>query len=81
MSGNEFIKFSSAKDVLNINVCVDQAEFGTVEGVVESSTKNLEHGSDTSATSDHANFTAELGSVLELTFRTLDSHLVTELEQ
>lgn len=79
--GDQVIQFDFEKDIVFVNVGVDEAEFGGVSGVEESVSSDLEHGSDSGSTSDHTNFFCECRSVLELTFGALDADLVTNFKQ
>lgn len=78
---NKVIQLDLEKDVILVDVGVDEAELGRVARVEESVPGDLEHGSDSGSTSDHANFRCECWSVLELTLGTLDSDFVPNLEK
>lgn len=78
---NEIVQLNLEKDIILVDVGVDEAELGRVSRVEKGVSSDLEHGSNPGSTSDHANFFCEGRSVLELTLGTLDSNFVPNLEQ
>jgi len=57
VSRSQLIQFSFEQDILRVYVGIDEANLGLVRGVLENSTNDLEHGSDSGASSDHTELT------------------------
>jgi hypothetical protein len=52
----QLIELFLKENILVINVSIDETQPGGILGVLEGSTDDLEHGRDTGASGDHANF-------------------------
>jgi hypothetical protein len=77
----KLVKFLLQEDILMVNVGKDQAKLGAIRRVLESSTDDLKHGCNTSATSDHTKFTGKGRAIGELALGTLNTNIVTDLEK
>jgi hypothetical protein len=77
----QLIQLLLEKNVLWVDVGVDEAELSPVGGVFESGANDLQHGGDSSPTSNHPNGAGESWGIHELTFGTFDSDLVTNLQE
>lgn len=78
---DQVIELDAEQDIVLVDVGVDERELGRVAGVEERVARDLQHGRDSSSTSDHANLRGEGGCVLELPLGTLDADLVADFEE
>ena len=76
----ELLEVILEQDIRLVDIGVDKGDRGAVEGVFEGGADNLDHGSDTRTTSDHAEVADNVGSVEEVALGTLDAHSVADLE-
>ena len=81
VNGSQPIQLSLEQNILRINVRVDEGDFCLVRGVLESSTDDLEHGSDSGSTSDHPELTRQVRGIDEFTLGSFDLGLVSNLEE
>ena len=81
VSGSQFIQFSLEQDILGVNVGVDEANLGLVRRVLESSTDDLEHGSDSGSSGDHAKLARQVRGIDKFTLGTFDLELVPNVEE
>lgn len=78
--GNQVIELDAEEDIILIDVGVDEGELGRVTRVEERVASDLEHRSNTSTTSDHAELRRQVGSEDELALGTLDTDVIPNLE-
>ena len=76
----ELLEVILEQDIRLVDIGVDKGDRGAVEGVFEGGADNLDHGSDTRTTSDHAEVADDVGCVEEVALGTLDAHSVADLE-
>lgn len=81
----QLLELVSEKNIIGVDVGEDEVDLGsvvtTVTGTIaDDSFDDLQHGSDTSATSDHTNVTAHVGGVHHGTLRAADLQIVSDLE-
>jgi hypothetical protein len=76
----KFLEVIFEENVLFVDVGVYERDGGGVERVPESGTDDLDHGSDTSATSEQAEVASEAGLVTEVALGTLYANSVADLE-
>ena len=81
VSGCQFIQFDLEQDIRWIDVGVDEGDFCLIRGIFESSTDDLEHGSDTGSSSDHSELARQILGIDELALGALDPELVTNIEE
>lgn len=81
MCRSQRVQLFLEQDVLRVDIGVDEAQFRAVCRVLESGANDLEHRSDASSTSNHADFAGECRSVDELALGTLDFDLVANLKE
>lgn len=79
---SELVQVLPEEDVILVDVCEDQVDLGLVAGGAAShdSLGDLQHGSDTGATGDHAKAFNHVGSVDHGTLGTLDLHGVANVQ-
>lgn len=78
--GDQVIELDAEEDIIFIDVGVDDGEFGRVTGVEQGVAGDLEHGGNTGATSDHAEFRSKVGGEDELALGSLDANIVSNLD-
>lgn len=80
--GSEGIEVLLEQNILLGDVGEDKVNLGSVTGLAaaDDGADNLEHGGDTSTTSDHAEVTDHVRSVNECTLGTLDADGLTDSE-
>jgi hypothetical protein len=78
----KLVQVLSKKNVLLVDVCEDKIDLSLVAGrsASEDGLGNLQHGSDTSSTSDHTEVSDHVGSVNHSALGALDLHLVADVE-
>jgi hypothetical protein len=78
----KLVQVLSQKDILLVDVCEDEVDLSLVAGrsASENSLGNLQHGSNTSATSNHAKVPDHVGSVNHGSLGALDLHLIADVE-
>lgn len=79
--GSQPIQFSLEQDILRINVGVNEGNLGLVRRVLEGSTDDLEHGSDSGSSSDHSKFTRQIRGIDKFTLGTFDPEFVPDFEE
>lgn len=77
----ELVQLLLEKDVLGVDVGVDERELRAVEWVLERRADDLQHGRDARPARNHAELARERRAVLELALWALDAHLVADLEE
>lgn len=77
----QVIELLLEEDIFIVDVCINEAQFSGILGILEGGADDLEHGCDTRPASNHANFTSQCSGVVELAFRTLDANVVADFEQ
>ena len=81
MSGSQLIQFSFEQDIFWIDVGINKADLGLVRRVLESSTDDLEHGSDSGSSSNHSKFTRQVRGIHEFTLGASDLEFVPNFEE
>jgi len=81
VNGSQLIQFSLEQDIFWVDVGVDEANLGLVRRVLEGSTDDLEHGSDSGSPSDHSELTRQVWGIDEFTLGTSDLDLISDLEE
>jgi len=73
----ELFEVLSKKNVLLIDVSVNESDFGMIFGVLEAGMNDLHHRSDTCATRNHGDVLDEIWGVQEAAFGTFDTNDLT----
>ena len=81
MCSGEVVEFLLQEDILHINVGVNKAQAGIVRRVLQCSTNDLQHGSNTGATSNHSDFARQGRAVLEEPLGTANSNFVADFQE
>jgi len=81
VSKSQRIQLSLEQDILRVHIGVDEANLGLVRGVLENSTDDLEHGSDSGPSSNHSELTRQVWGIDEFTLGPSDLDLVPNLEE
>jgi len=79
--GSQLIQFSLEQDILWINVGVNEGDLCLVRRVLESSTDDLEHGSDPGSSSDHSKLTRQVRGIDKFTLGAFDLEFVPNFEE
>jgi len=77
----ECLKVILEKNIILVDVGVDEGNGSTVEGVPEGGADDLDHGGDTSTTGNQAEMANHVGGVVEVTLGTLDTDGVANLQE
>lgn len=77
---HELLEIVSQEDILLVDIGVNEADGGLVQGIFESSTDDLDHGGDASTTGKHADVVRETGEIVEVALGALDTDGVTDFE-
>lgn len=80
VSRSQFVQFSFEQDIFLVNIGVDEAELGFVHRILECSTDDLEHGSDSGPSSDHSELTRQVWGIDEFALGASDLQLVPNVE-
>ena len=81
VGGSKGIKLLFEKDVLEINIGIDEGELRLVIRVLQCSVDDLQHGRNTSTTGDHADLARQNWGIFEGTLRTTDANLIPNFEK
>lgn len=81
--GSQGLEVFSQEDVLRGDIGEDEVDFGLVTSLATTNNgaDNLQHGGDTSASSDHTKVTNHVGGVDEGTLGTADSNALADHER
>jgi hypothetical protein len=77
---DKLVQIFFEQDILVVDVGIDETDFSRVSGVAENSADDLEHGGDTSTSSNHAYMFAETRGIDEVALWALEAHRVTDFE-
>jgi hypothetical protein len=77
----QLIELFLEENILVVNVSINETQPGGILGVLKGSADDLQHGCDTGASGDHANFTWECWRIVELTLWTFNANVVANLEE
>ena len=78
---NQTLEIIPEKDILLINIGVDQSDSCAIGRVFKGSANDLQHGRNSGSASNHREVGHQVGSVVKLSLGPFDADLVTELEQ
>ena len=81
MLSDHGVKLFLEKDVLKVDVGVNETEFCRVLRIFECGTDDLKHWGYSGTAGNHAKLAREGRVVFELTFGTLDANLITDFKQ
>lgn len=78
---SELVQLCTQKDILDVDVRIDQRQLRAVQRVLERRANDLKHGRYTRPTSNHSEFTRQRRVVFELALWSPDANFVAYLQQ
>lgn len=78
---SESIELILKKNILKVDIGVDEAELRLVFGVLQGSTDDLQHGRNAGTARNHTDLARQRGGVLESTLRATNADLIANLKK
>lgn len=78
---SESIELLLKKNILKVDIGVDEAEPRLVFGILQGSTDDLQHGRNAGTARNHTNLARQRGGVLESTLRATNADLIANLKK